>query len=185
MKTNRSKPAGFIRLAGSAGLAISLLVLLTGCVGIVLPVPSDGNTYGKVITREQVSFIVPGKTTREEVIARLGDQFRASPRLPALAYSWEKPAIGWTWGIAGLEGGAAGAYVEGSHWRALFVRFDERERVVSIRFVSLSGRKSLDERLENWAVEKKHDFNEIGAKIFDPDNGVPWIVEDMKAYPYP
>ena len=184
MKTNRSKPAGFIRLAGSAGLAISLLVLLTGCVGIVLPVPSDGNTYGKVITREQASFIVPGKTTKEEVIARLGDQFRASPHLPALAYSWERPAIGWVWGFCVMEGGAGGR-VERSHWQALFMRFDDRERAVSTKFVSLSGRKSLDERLEDWAVEKKHDFNEIGAKIFDPDNGVPWIVEDMKAYPHP
>ena len=152
--------------------------LLTGCVGIVFPVPSDGTTHGKVMTREQVSFIVPGKTTREDVIARLGDQFRSSPRLPALAYSWEKPATGWGWGI-GAEAGGAGGHVERSLWRAFFVRFDDSERVVSVKFVSLSGRKSLDEELENWAAKKDSYSTQIGAIIFDPDNGAPRIVEDI------
>ena len=180
MKTNRSKSAGSIRLARLAGLAVLLLGLLTGCVGIVLPVPSDGNTYGKVITREQVSFIVPGKTTKAEVIARLGDQYRTSPRQPALAYSWEKPATGWAWGFCVMEGGAGG-HVERSHWQAFFVRFDDRERAVSTKFDSLCGRKSLDEQLEDWAIEGHHHTTQIGVKIFDPDNGVPWVVEDMKA----
>ena len=162
-------------------LCLLSAVLQTGCV--VVPVPSDGKTYGKVITREQVSFIVPGKTTREEVTERLGDQFRTSPRLPVLAYSWEKPAIGWTWGFTDLKSVSVCAHVERSHWQAFFVRFDDRERATSTRFVSLSARKSLDEQLEDWAVNKKHDFTQIGAKIFDPDNGKPWIVEDMKAYP--
>jgi hypothetical protein len=161
-------------------------VLLTGCVGIVLPVPSAGKTYGKVITRKQVSFIDPGKTTREEVIAHLGDQFRASPRLPALAYSWEKPATGWAWGIGAMAGGAGG-FVERSHWQAFFVGFDDRERAVSTKFVSLTGWKSLDEQLENWAVQKKHNPTHIGSKVFDPDNGKPWIAEDIveDMVPYP
>ena len=159
-------------------LCMLSVALLTGCVGIVFPVPSDGRTNGKVMTREQASFIVPGKTTRAEVIARLGEQFRASPRLPALAYSWEKPAIGWGW-VIGAEAGGAGGHVERSHWRAFFVRFDDRERVVSIQFVSLSGRKSIDEELENWAAKKDNYSAQIGAKIFDPDNGAPRIVENI------
>ena len=162
---------------------LSAAVLLTGCVGIVFPVPSDGRTYGKVITREQASFIVPGKTTRDELIARLGDQFRASPRLPALAYSWEKPATGWAWGIAATSGEAAvggGGHLERSHWQALFVRFDDSGRIVSTKFVSLSGGKSVDEQLEDWAAKKENASIGIGAKIFDPQNGVPWICEELQ-----
>ena len=158
-------------------------MLLTGCVGIVFPVPSDGRTYGKVITREQAGFIVPGKTTREEVIARLGDQFRASPRLPALAYSWEKPATGWAWGIVVLSGEASvggGGHLERSHWQALFIGFDDSGRVVSTKFVLLSGRKSVDEQLENWAARKENALTRIGTKIFDPENGVPRIVEELQ-----
>jgi len=161
-----------------------LTVLLTGCVG-VMPVPPSRNqpACGKVITPEQVKFIVPGQTTRVEVMARLGDHFRDSPRLPVLAYSWEKPAVGWTWWIllAGPGGAAGGGgHTEGNHWRAFFVKFDAGGRVAATRFVSLDNGKSLDEQLENWAVPKRFGFAKIGAHIFNPDNGVPWFIEDMK-----
>jgi hypothetical protein len=161
-----------------------LAVLLTGCVG-VMPVPPSRNqpACGKVITPEQVKFIVPGQTTRAEVMARLGDHFRDSPRLPVLAYSWEKPAVGWTWWIllAGPGGAAGGGgYTEGSHWQAFFVKFDANDRVKATRFVSLSNHRSLDEQLEDWAVPKRRGFFSSGGGIFNPDNGVPWILESMK-----
>ena len=160
-------------------------VLLTGCVGVmpVPPSPRNQPACGKVITPEQVKFIVPGQTTRAEVMARLGDHFRDSPRLPVLAYSWEKPAVGWTWWIvvAGPGGaGAAGGHAEGNHWQAFFVKFDASGRVAATKFVSLSNHRSLDEQLEDWAVPKKFGFAKIGAHIFNPDNGVPWFIEDMK-----
>jgi hypothetical protein len=161
-----------------------LAVLLAGCVG-VMPVPQSRNqpACGKVITPELVKFVVPGQTTRGEVIARLGDHFRDSPGLPVLAYSWEKPAVGWTWWIFLVGPGAVvagGGHTEGNHWRAFFVKFDANGRVAATRFVSLYQRKSLDEQLENWAVPKKSGFAKIGARIFNPDNGVPWFIEDMK-----
>src|ERR1035437_3123740 len=110
----------------SAIIAPLLAVLLTGCVG-VMPVPPSCNqpACGKVITPEQVKFIVPGQTTRAEVMARLGDHFRDSPRLPVPACSWEKPAVGWTgWILLAGPGGAAGGggYTEGNHWRGFFVK---------------------------------------------------------------
>jgi hypothetical protein len=135
------------------GFVIILLLLPllpTGCVG-VMPAPSDGQTYRKVITRSEIRFIVLGQTTRAEVIARLGGQFRDSPQLPELAYLWEKPAAGLVWWIITKDNGGVG-YIERSHWRAFFVKFDADERVVATRFVSLSCGKSLDEQLENWAT---------------------------------
>ncbi len=131
-------------------MLLLLPVLLTGCVG-VMPAPSNEQAYGKVITRNEVRFIVPGQTTRAEVIARLGGQFRDSPRLPVLAYSWEKPAAGLVWWIVTKDSGGGGD-IERSHWRAFFVKFDTDGRVVATHFVSLSGGKSLDEQLENWAA---------------------------------
>jgi|GEM_PF-1039548 len=127
-----------------------LSVLLTGCAGI-MPAPSHEQTYGKVITRNEVRFIVRGQTTRAEVVARLGGQFRDSPRLPVLAYSWEKPAADLVWWIVTKDSGGVG-YIERSHWRAFFVKFDANGRVTATRFASLSGGKSLDEQLENWAT---------------------------------
>ena len=153
-------------------LAINLLfltVLLTGCVGL-LPVPPSRRepAHGKVITRADVKFIVPGRTTRDEVIARLGDQFRDSPRLPVLAYAWEKPAVGVMWGfmVAAQGGaGAGGGHAEASHWRAFFVLFDPQGRVAATKFVCLTGRRSLDEQLEDWAVGKTHHLEDIASTV--------------------
>jgi hypothetical protein len=152
--------------------------LLTGCVGVV-PVPSNRQTYGKVITREQVRFIVLGQTTRAEVKKKLGDQFRESPRLPALAYSWEKPAATLAWWIVSTESGGGG-HVERSHWRAFFVKFDADGRAANTTFVSLSQHRSLDEQLEDWATPKKHGFISSGAHVFNPDTGVLWVFESMQ-----
>ena len=60
------------------------------------------------------------------------------------------------------------------------MKFDASGRVAATKFVSLDNGKSLDEQLENWAVPKKFCFAKIGAHIFNPDNGVPWFIEDMK-----
>lgn len=168
-------------------LAINLLfltVLLTGCVG-VLPVPPARRepAHGKVITRADVKFIVPGQTTRDEVIARLGDQFRDSPRLPVLAYAWEKPACGLMWWIvlAGPGGaGAGGGHSEGSDWQAFFVKFDANEQVATTKFVSLCDRRSLDEQLEDWAIGKTHHLADADGYLFSPDSGVPQFIEYMK-----
>lgn len=159
-----------------------LAVWLTGCIGVV-PVPSSGQTYGQVITREATKFIVPGRTTRDAVIAELGDQFRDSPRLPVLAYTWEKPGCGLMWWVVLVGpygGGAGGGHSEASDWRALFVKFDAHGRVSATKFASLSSRRSLDEQLEDWALGKTHRLANLGGNFFDQDSGVPQFVEYMK-----
>ena len=135
-------------------LCLLPVVLLMGCV--LVPVPSDGQNYGKVITREQVSFIVPGQTTRAEVVAKLGEQFRDSPRLPVLAYAWEKSTIGWGWPCANPSPPLENFFRQherngGSDWRAFFVAFDDAGKVSRTIFVRLFGGTSLDEQLEDWA----------------------------------
>ena len=171
-------------IARSLLMAWLIAGLLTGCVAVV-PVPPSHHqpTYGKVITREMVCFIVPGRTTRGEVVAHLGDHYRDSPRLPVLAYAWEKPACGLMWWIvlAGPGGaGAGGGHSEASDWRAFFVKFDAQGRVADTKFASLSGRRSLDEQMEDWAVGKTQHFADFGSHLFNPDSGVPQFLEYMK-----
>jgi hypothetical protein len=149
MKTHRSTFSEFIPSIWPAGLATLLLLLLTGCVA-VFPVPSSEKTHGKIITPQAVKFIVPGQTTRDEVVARLGDEFRDSLRQPVLAYSWEKPAADLVWFAVSTESGGGGHF-ERSYWRAFFVAFDSGGRVWRTEFVRLSGKRTLDEQLEDWA----------------------------------
>jgi hypothetical protein len=135
-------------------LCLMSAVLLTGCV--IMPVPSDGKTNGKVITREQVKFIVASQTTRAELLEKLGGEFRNSPRMPVLAYAWERSTIGWGWPMANPPPPLENFFRqnernEGSDWRAFFVAFDDAGKVSRTKFVHLSSGKSLDEQLEDWA----------------------------------
>jgi hypothetical protein len=120
-----------------------------GCVG-VLPLPSFSRKLeaGRIIRCEQVAFIVPAQTMFGEVTNHLGCEFRDSPRVPALAYSWELAGGRGVWWAA-WEGSVAGEF-EWSHWRAFFVLLDERGVVIKTKFARLSGRRSLDEQLEKW-----------------------------------
>jgi hypothetical protein len=133
--------------------------LLSGCVGL-LPVPSGSKVpeAGQVITRQETSFMVAGKTTRSEVMQRFGPRARECPRAPVLAYSWELPGGStlWWWFVVTPEaaGGRAGE-LEWNHWRALFVGFDQQDKVAVTELVRLSNGKSLDEQLERWAARHK------------------------------
>jgi hypothetical protein len=130
--------------------------LVTGCVGLI-PVPAGSShvEIGRVIQAREVAFIVPGQTTRAHVVERLGADFRASPRMPVMAYSWELPGgtALWWWFVFCTEGGAGDAgEFEWSRWRAFFVAFDQNGYVTKAMFIRLSSRKSLDEQLEAWGA---------------------------------
>jgi hypothetical protein len=133
--------------------------VLTGCapfgigMGAVVPVPRLSKKkieQGREITAREIQFVVPGRTTRAEVITRLGNDFRDSPRVSALAYSWQYNGISIYWGF-GFMGGYGEHGVEDFGWRALFVAFDGNEQVVKSQFYRLKGGRSLDEQLEEWA----------------------------------
>jgi len=130
------------------------LMLLTGCVGVI-PVPSLSNkpVAGCQITSAQASGIIVGRTTRSEVVEQLGNRFRESPRMPALAYSWELPGGRGFWWAFGTVGGRMEDF-EWSRWRAFFILFDGSGRVADMKFVRLASSKSLDEQLEDWARQE-------------------------------
>jgi hypothetical protein len=169
-------------------LLISLVatVLLNGCIGI-MPVPPNSETpaMGNSITRDQVKFIVPGQTTRQEVVAKLGDQFRESPRMPVMAYSWEKPTWGWCWWFFFVTPGgivSGGDYDEGNDWRAFYLKFDVAGRVEKTCFAKLDNDYSLDEQLENWSWGKSTSFFKDGAGIFNPVTGAPLLFDGVRRH---
>jgi outer membrane protein assembly factor BamE (lipoprotein component of BamABCDE complex) len=142
-------------------LLVALLTagVLAGCVplgigmGAVVPVPRLAKKkieQGREITAREVEFVMPGRTTKAEVITRLGTDFRDSPRVAALAFSWQYNGFRIIWDY-GFIGGHGQHGVEDFGWRALFVAFDQNDRVVQIQFYRLRGGKSLDEQLEDWA----------------------------------
>src|SRR3974390_787710 len=162
-------------------VSLAATALLNGCLGSV-PVPPNSATptTGNAITRDQINFIVPGRTTREEVVAKLGGDFRESPRMPVMAYSWEKPAWGWAWWLLFVTPDAVvsgGDYDEGNDWRALYLKFNSDGRVEKAQFAKLDNDYSLDEQMENWGWGKSTSFFKDGAGIFNPDTGVPLLFD--------
>lgn len=169
-------------------LLVSLIpiLLLNGCIGVI-PVPpnQDAPAVGHAITPGDLKFIVAGKTTQAEVVARLGLDFRESPRMPVMAYSWEKPAWGWAWWMfvwvpetpCFITGGD---HEEGNDWRALYLKFDSAGRVEKTEFAKLDNGHSLDEQMENWGWGKARHFIEDGAGVFNPETGTPVIFDGMK-----
>jgi hypothetical protein len=150
-------------------MLLAMTGLVTGCVGLI-PVPSLSSqpADGRVIQAREAAFIVPGLTTRAEVVERLGADFRPSPRLPVIAYSWDLPGgtALWWWVVVCTEGGAGNAgEFEYGHWRAFFVAFDQDGYVTKAKFKHLSGRKSLDEQLETWgaACYAKQDHDRLAC----------------------
>jgi hypothetical protein len=159
--------------------ALLLILLLSGCVG-VMPVPKSSRetATGRIISPQEVSFIVAGQTTRTELTNHLGCEFRDAPCAPALAYSWERPATRWVWWIFFLSAGGGGCYE--NSWHAFFVKFDAEGRVTKTTLASLSENQSLDEQLEAWAAPEQCGRPAGGAHVLDPDTGVPRVFEWMQ-----
>ena len=149
------KSLQLILLLASGALSTACVPFYCGEVHCV-PVPSFAPKkieQGRELTAAQTAFIVPGLTTRTEVVARLGDDFRDSPRLRALAYAWQYNGTqlhtGWSLGM--FWGFDSEDSVRDFGWRALFVAFDRDDQVLAARIQSLNAGHSLDEQLENWA----------------------------------
>jgi hypothetical protein len=137
------------------GLLSACLLTQAGCAGLVaIPPLTNKPETGRAISPQDAKFIVPGQTTRTQVVARLGNDCHNAPRTSALSYSWEVPGgkTIWWWGVACPYGAAADAGVkQWDYWRAFFVAFDEHGVVTKTAFMHLSAKKSLDEQLEDWA----------------------------------
>lgn len=123
-------------------------ILLSGCVGYV-PSFSKVPVGGKQISQSDADFIVPGRTTRAEVIRKLGTQHcRESLRIAAMGYGWEMPKGQW---FAFSPYGTDVRLWKLTRWHALFLAFDSRGVVTRKEFVKLNHERSLDDQLEKWA----------------------------------
>lgn len=145
----RAKGSGWGMLR-TISLLLSLLLLLstTGC--LVLAVPTVSRGRGRVIKTQEAAFIIVGQSTREDVVRRLGSDFRDTWRSTAMAYSWELRGMDLNWFVGG-QGGTAADQVGFSRWRALFIAFDPNGIVTKCEFTSLSAKSSLDDQLLAWA----------------------------------
>jgi len=130
------------------------LVLSAGCVAVPIGSTSDEPVPGRKIRPEDVAFIQPGITTREELISRLGAPTFDLPDLGILSYVWLELKEDWAviWAIPTNPplGGGAVVIPRTADW-ALFAAIDENGRVVRVGLDQRKLYDSVRSQARKWA----------------------------------
>lgn len=128
---------------------LSLAACLTGCLMGAVPSIGRSVTHGRVITADQVRLMNPGRTTREEVIARFGKPWAHYDDLQVMVYYWEVRKGWWFWAVFHSAGGA-GEAIEITRLRYLFIQFDDLGRVQRCEIVKARGGKGTRALAHDW-----------------------------------
>lgn len=105
-------------------LMIFLAIILQGCCCI----PRDEILSGKPIDNSE-QHIVPGVTTRAEVLERFHEPDVAFGDLRVIGYKWEKLDYKIYWALGSYTGGAAGIANIGTRY-VMFVTFNNYDKVL-------------------------------------------------------
>jgi hypothetical protein len=142
-----------VMLGGMALLALTGLGL-SGCI-MIIPTPSYGGVG--VITKETIESFEPGKTTRADVLLRLGDPAGRLEEDRLFVYQWTRKHGRWGAGIpvpmVGVIPLGKGDILR-SHYLALEFTPDNRVK----RLKLLDPRFSLFDqhpKLEKWMAEER------------------------------
>jgi hypothetical protein len=129
---------------------------LQGCV-LVFPVPSSKEEIlsGKKITKEELTFIQEGMTSKNEVIERLGPPSVIWKKANILAYDcvskWGDlyviAVVGAVGGVGGFGGGGSQQLAE-TH--ILLIQFDENDLIKRFEKISIAGSDHYGNLLEKW-----------------------------------
>lgn len=119
--------------AGRGVVAAVLLGLLGGCV--VLPIPANKVTHGhQALTRDkQISAVVPGETSRQEVLLRLGEPDGVLDGEQRIYYAWREQYLRLLVALVGPGGSGTGDVVNayGANYRFM-ITFDPQGIVSAV-----------------------------------------------------
>jgi len=141
-----------VMIGGMALLALMGLEL-SGC--IIIPTPSYGGVG--VITKETIESFEPGKTTRADVLLRLGDPYERLEEDRVFVYQWTRKHGLWAAGIPIPFGGLiplGGGDFPRSHYLGLEFTPDNRVKRVKLLDPWFSLFDQLP-RLNKWMAEER------------------------------
>lgn len=117
----------------------------------MIPIPSQERTVvGPEFLPSAIDFVVPGCTTRTDLIERLGKPYTTLERPHVLVYPWTTHG-GRVWIIAGGMGAGAIGSVPIHYHHALLIALDETEHVTKVEFTKRSPFDCMREHAYNWA----------------------------------
>lgn len=113
-------------------LVVLVLMASTSCIVVPMRVPTKTRGIAGAEQKTDLSFLAPGKTTREEVLEKLKGVDAGVPSERLFWGRWSTSSWGVFAGVGGYGGAAAGAEREwGAH--NVFIVFDENGVVQSVR----------------------------------------------------
>jgi|GEM_PF-963280 len=110
-------------------LPILVILLLASCVMLPVPTKESKVLAGKPVKDEQLSFLKPKITTKDEVIERLGHPNIIWDDARAFIYDWDMRQGILFWAVGAYVTGNAGMTDIPKHYQFI-ARFDEQDRVV-------------------------------------------------------
>lgn len=141
----RSEPRGAWRIACRAAGALVPAVALGGC--LIIPTPEHGLISGKgAVDAETLDAFRTGRTTRAEVLLRLGEPAERRGDDRVFVYAWEV-ACGWFAAGAGYAG-VAGPIPKQKY---AAIRFDDAGVASDVIVAEGSWLRSATKVLDQWA----------------------------------
>lgn len=106
---------------------VAVLVAMTGCVAVPVPVGSGKITSGQEVRPEQLEMLVDPSTTRQEIVELMGEpDFIWGPGSVACYYWTKKKGEVWV----ATPYSSAGHDISDTY--ALLLQFDEHDRIIRI-----------------------------------------------------
>ncbi len=140
---------------GRFSLLVLLLSFCGGCIPIPWTKPHKVLGRGTPISAESARLVIPGQTTRPEVVSLFGTNYVAINHDRSIAYEWDTPGIEFEMHMFLIVPNFGGWDEEAgepstSSWRAYFVAFDEQGFVRAAQLKKLSMNKSVSDQLQRW-----------------------------------
>lgn len=129
---------------------LTVFFLAQGCVFIPLP---ETCVSGEEVTKKELTSIIPGITTKTEIVDMLGEPDVLWLDENIFAYNWKMAWAIMPW-IVGAGGQAAGGIEEFTKDYALLIQFDHNDRVVRFERIKRSMFTSYGEMLKNWTKQE-------------------------------
>lgn len=138
-----------------------------------MPVPTSNDKVlaGVPVDEAQLAFLVPGVTTKAEVLERLGKPALIWENARLFAYPWEMRQGILFWAAGAYYTGAFGMTDLPKHY-LLVVRFDEEERVQRFSRLVRPWGESFAEVVREWLGEPSGASPEADDREADEDNAV-------------
>lgn len=141
---------GFLTALSRTAGTVGACLLLAACIVLPLPQGDGVVSEGREVAATSMGAIVPGRTSRNDAIAMLGDPEAVWEEQRVLVYAWDRVNMKLLWVVAGGMR-AAGGIVDVPTHHLLLVQFDAHDVVTRMEWCTRPLHEGFGTFLRGWA----------------------------------